>query len=118
MQYKVKTAFGISKDYYIGTLEKPLFGTGQGSGASSAVWLTLVVVLMNTLDRLTCERTRFKFPDSPVHHTLLIDAFVDDTSLIFNDNHYRMAPDEMIKKWLTSLKPGKDFSRTQVERST
>ena len=98
MQYRVKTAFGISQDYYTGTPTEPLFGTGQGSGASPAVWLSLVIVLMNTLDRLTRERTRFKSPDSPMHHTRLIDAFVDDTSLVFNDNYGRMAPDEMIHK--------------------
>jgi hypothetical protein len=84
MQYKVKTAFGVSEDYYSGTPEQPLFGTGQGSGASPAVWLTLIVVLMNTLDRLTQERTRFRSPDSPTRHERLIDAFVDDTSLVFN----------------------------------
>jgi hypothetical protein len=98
MQYQVKTAFGISQNHYSGTPEKPLFGTGQGSGASPAVWLTLVVVLMNTLDRITKERTRFKSPDSPIAHARLIDAFVDDTSLVFNDSHHRMTPDQMIHK--------------------
>ena len=52
MKYKVKTAYGISDEWYQGTIPEPLFGTGQGSGASPAVWLTLVVILMNTLARL------------------------------------------------------------------
>lgn len=98
MQYSVKTTFGISQESYSGTASKPLFGTGQGSGASPAVWLTLVVVLMNTLDRITKERLRFRSPDSPIHHARLIDAFVDDTSLVFNDNSCPMTPAQMITK--------------------
>jgi hypothetical protein len=85
MKYRVKTTYGISEGYYQGKPDAPLFGTGQGSGASPAVWLTLVVIMMNTLDRITRERTRFRAPDDPARHSRLIDAFVDDTSLVFND---------------------------------
>ena len=42
MKYTVKTVYGISEDSYQGTPFAPLFGTGQGSGASPAVWLSLV----------------------------------------------------------------------------
>jgi hypothetical protein len=85
MKYTVKTVFGISEDNYHGTIFEPLFGTGQGSGASPAVWLTLVVLLMNTLDRVIPWRMRFSSPDSDTKHSRLIDAFVDDTSLGFTD---------------------------------
>ncbi|KAI2499411.1 hypothetical protein MHU86_15056 [Fragilaria crotonensis] len=85
MKYTVKTAHGISEDNYRGTAFSPLFGTGQGSGASPSVWLTLVVVLMNTLDRMIPERMEFLSPDSQMSHSRLIDAFVDDTSLGFTD---------------------------------
>jgi hypothetical protein len=98
MQYKVKTAFGISTNHYSSEPGKPLFGTGQGSGASPAVWLTLIVILMNTLDRITRERIRFRSPDSPMRHQRLTDAFVDDTSLAFNDNGHQMEYDTMINK--------------------
>ena len=37
MQYTVKTIYGISHDNYQGTVFEPLFGTGQGSGASPSV---------------------------------------------------------------------------------
>ena len=86
MRYTVKTAHGISEDNYHGTPFSPLFGTGQGSGASPAVWLTLVVILMNTLDRMIPERMQFNSPDSLLTHSRLIDAFVDDTALGFTDN--------------------------------
>ena len=86
MKYTVKTLYGISDTDYHGTLESPLFGTGQGSGASPAVWLTLVVTLLNTLDRVTQPRMTFSSPDSSEIHSRLVDAFVDDTSLGFTDN--------------------------------
>jgi hypothetical protein len=50
MKYAVKTMYGISETNYHGTPFEPLFGTGQGSGASPVVWLTLIVILMNTMD--------------------------------------------------------------------
>jgi hypothetical protein len=52
MQYTLKTVHGISEQSYQGTP----FGTGQGSGASPAAWLSLVVLLMLTLDQFVPER--------------------------------------------------------------
>ena len=85
MRYTVKTVHGVSEDSYQGTPFEPLFGTGQGSGASPVAWLTLVVLLMNTLDRLIPERMQFS---TLYHaHSRLMDAFVDDTtSLGFTDS--------------------------------
>ena len=89
MRYAVTTIYGISKENYKGTPFEPLFGTGQGSGASPAVWLTLIILLMETLDRIIPERTTFSSPDSAIRHSRLIDApFVDDTSLGFSDPGY------------------------------
>ncbi|KAI2512439.1 hypothetical protein MHU86_1892 [Fragilaria crotonensis] len=85
MKYTIKTVHGVSESNYHGTTFEPLFGTGQGSGASPSVWLTLVVVLMNTLDKIVPERMKFQSPDSTMRHNRLIDAFVDDTSLGFTD---------------------------------
>ncbi|KAI2497422.1 hypothetical protein MHU86_17080 [Fragilaria crotonensis] len=87
MKYTVKTIHGISEDTYQGTPFEPLFGTGQGSGASPAVWLTLVVILLNTLDRSVPERTHFSNPQASIQSSRLVDAFVDDTSLGFTDTH-------------------------------
>ena len=61
MQYMVNTIYGVSEESYKGTALEPLFGTGQGSGASPAVWLSLVVVLPNTLERVVHERISFTF---------------------------------------------------------
>jgi hypothetical protein len=93
---------------------KPLFGTGQGSGASPAAWLSLVVLIMNTMDRIVSERVRFESPDSVMKHTRLIDAFVDDTSLSFTD-----AGTTSLKTFLndlnTLLRSGTTYFITQEE---
>lgn len=53
MKYAVKTVHGVSDQNYRGTVFEPLFGTDQGSaGASPAVWLSLVVDMLNTFERL------------------------------------------------------------------
>ena len=58
MRYTVKTMYGISEANYHGTVFEPLFGTGQGSGASPAVWLSLVVLLHHTFDRIVPHRMK------------------------------------------------------------
>ena len=85
MKYTVKTVYGISEENYVGTIFEPLFGTGQGSGASPAVWLTLVVLLLHTLDRLIPDRMNFSAPSGRTH-SRLADAFVDDTSVGFTSS--------------------------------
>ena len=85
MQYTVKTVHGVSSDSYKGTPFEPLFGTGQGSGALPAVWLSLVVILLNTLERVEPARISFKSPDGTLDHRRLVDAFVDDTAIGFTD---------------------------------
>ena len=83
MRYTVKTLYGISEENYHGTVFEPLFGTGQGSGASPSAWLTLVVILLQTLDRLVPDRINFSSPSGSLRHSRLSDAFVDDTYLGF-----------------------------------
>ena len=102
MKYRVKTTFGLSEKSYQGTDELPLFGTGQGSGASPAVWLSLVVILMNTLERLARKRITFYSPDSTYRHDRLLDAFVDDTSLAFTDTDHEQTHDQMVKSLETA----------------
>ena len=83
MQYTVKTMYGISQENYQGTPFSPLFGTGQGSGASPAVWLSLIVLLLHTFDRLIPHRMNFVPISGARTHSRSSDAFVDDTSIGF-----------------------------------
>jgi hypothetical protein len=55
MKYSVKYVFGVSDSHYTSTEVEPLFGTGQGSGASPAIWLAVVVILFNSLDCIEKE---------------------------------------------------------------
>ena len=72
---------------YQGNPFEPLFGTGQGSGTSPAVWLSLVlVILLNTLEQVVPERISFRSPDGNLDHHRFVDAFVDDTALGLTDD--------------------------------
>ena len=46
MKYTVKTVYGTSAGHYSSTATEPLAGTGQESGASPAVWLSICAVLL------------------------------------------------------------------------
>ena len=83
MRYTVKTMYGVSADNYHGTAFEPLFGTGQGSGASPAVWLSLVVLLLHSFDRIIPHRMNFSPISGARDHSRASDAFVDDTSVGF-----------------------------------
>ena len=62
MKYVIKTVFGISKDNYKGTLFESLFGTRQGSGASPAIWLALVVIILYAYNVLANKGYSFSDP--------------------------------------------------------
>ena len=84
MKYAIKHAYGVSEDEYQGTIFEPLFGTGQGSGSSPAIWLGLVVILLNAIDRMSAEEkiTGFEFGDpwNEIAAAWHVGAFVDDTN--------------------------------------
>ena len=86
MRYAVKTIYGVSDSNYSGTIFEPLFGTGQGSGASPSVWLSLVVILLHTFDRIVPHRMNFVPIDRGRIHSRSSDAFVDDTSVGFTSS--------------------------------
>ena len=93
MKYMVKTVYGISESNYEGTPFAPLFGTGQGSGASPAVWLSLVVLLLHTFDRIVPHRMNFQPISEGRPHSRSSDAFVDDTSVGFTSSDESSYPD-------------------------
>jgi hypothetical protein len=115
MKYTVKTMYGISDNTYQGTPFAPLFGKGQGSGASPAVWLTLVVLLLHTFDRIIPHRMNFVPISGARIHSRSSDAFVDDTSVGFtsrDDTSYSVLISrlqEVAQTWekLLSLSGGK-----------
>lgn len=69
----------------VGTAFTPLLGIGQGSIASPLVWSTLVVLLLNTLERIVPDIMNFVpfFKGEEGYHLRHVDAFVENASLGF-----------------------------------
>jgi Na+-driven multidrug efflux pump len=81
MKYFVKTTHGISEEFYRVGQWYLLYGTGQGSGASAAVWLSIVVCLLTALTVMALIAMTFADPWGDVFEERNADSFVDDTSL-------------------------------------
>jgi hypothetical protein len=84
MIYYIKTARGISSGTYTNTIWDPIFGTGQGSCASPALWLAISIILLQALS-LSGHGVRFESPTKEWTHERHADAFVDDATLVTND---------------------------------
>jgi hypothetical protein len=91
MKYFVKTAHGISEEFYRVRQWYLLYGTGQGSGASAAVWLSIVVCLLTALTVMAPIAMTFADPWGDVFEERNADSFVDDMSLGCNDAHLEKA---------------------------
>jgi hypothetical protein len=87
MRYFVKTAHGISEAFYRSLKNFLLFGTGQGSGASPSVWVTLVVCLCCALLALVPVAMAFANPWQDLFDEQNADAFVDDSANGVGDAH-------------------------------
>jgi hypothetical protein len=87
MKYFIKMAHGISDSFYCVLQDYLLYGTGQGSGASPSVWLSLVVILLTALTVLAPLAMSLVDPWEDIHEEHNTDSFVDDTSNGCNDAH-------------------------------
>jgi hypothetical protein len=100
MRYSVKHTYGTSQQEYTGSPTEPLFGTGQGSGASPAIWLGLVVIVLNALDRISDEDEipglDFADPCNDVRTKWRVGAFVDDTNQDIMDSKGSLSIDELV----------------------
>ncbi len=85
MKYHVSTAHGIDNHQIQEWNNSRLFGTGQGSGASPAIWLAMSEVLIQALKALE-DGTSFTSHCGTVQHNRVIDAFVDDSTVWVNQN--------------------------------
>ncbi|KAI2502674.1 hypothetical protein MHU86_11799 [Fragilaria crotonensis] len=102
MQYSVKHAYGTASQAYTGSETEPLFGTGQGSGASPAIWLGLVVILLNALDRISDEDEipglDFSDPWNDLRTKWRVGAFVDDTNQGILDSSGSLSIEELVEQ--------------------
>jgi hypothetical protein len=79
LEHHVATAYGVSDKTYASTLEKLLYGIGQGSCASPILWALLNQLLLTAL----CEEfecIRLVSVDGKVEHKRPGNSFVDDTT--------------------------------------
>ena len=94
MQFHIKTALGISQDYYYDTKTTPLHGSGQGSGSSAPIWLFISSLLMDCFEDAASGMTMANM-DQTTTTKQWIDGYVDDTSIFTNhDNSNNTSPIE------------------------
>jgi hypothetical protein len=84
MLYYVSTALGISARSYHHIPDRPIYGTGQGSCASPAVWL-LVCSLLFDCHQKASHGAEYFTPDNRLQIKLSMAGFVDDTKGQTND---------------------------------
>jgi hypothetical protein len=79
LEHHVFTGYGVSEATYSSSLDKLLYGIGQGSCASPILWALLNQLLLAALgDKLDC--IRLVAADGVEEHIRPGDSFVDDTT--------------------------------------
>jgi hypothetical protein len=78
-KYKLKTSLGVSEEFYENCQAFPIYGTGQGSGNSPAIWCIVSSILFS------CHQDRthgayFCTPDQQMLVSLSMIGFVDDST--------------------------------------
>jgi hypothetical protein len=78
-KYKLKTSLGVSDEFYENCQAFAIYGTGQGSGNSPAIWCIVSSVLFS------CHQSKahgayFCTPDQEMSVSLSMIGFVDDST--------------------------------------
>jgi hypothetical protein len=83
-KYLLKTKLGVSEDFYQHCKSFPLYGTGQGSGNSPAIWCIISSVLFDLYEH-HAKGAYFQSPNGKHSVSIFMIGFVDDTSSSIND---------------------------------
>ena len=78
-QYFLRTAKGLSDNFYEHCEEFPIYGTGQGSGNSPVLWLLLSATMFDIHTSMAHGAT-LQDPSGKLSLRLSINGFVDDTN--------------------------------------
>ncbi len=70
---------GLSEDSYTHSNEHPIFGTGQGSANSPAIWCFLSSILYDCFDK-TAAKATFTTPSGSEDVAIGMVGFVDDSN--------------------------------------
>jgi ribonuclease HI len=77
--YHIRTELGVTPEGYSHSVEAPIFGTGQGSGNSPAIWCFLSSLLYQCYDT-GAHPARYCYPDHTNHLNIGMIGFVDDSN--------------------------------------
>lgn len=81
MVHKVRTKYGDSVKHYHSTIDKVLYGTGQGSGGSPFFWNSTADVILHGMEKRS-KGCRYHSAAGRVKSERIEDIFVDDASLM------------------------------------
>ena len=85
-EYRVRTELGVSPSGYRHELSHPIYGTGQGSSNSPAIWCFLSSTLFDCYDDVS-KSASYSDPTETVHVNLGMVGFVDDCNGQTNEFH-------------------------------
>jgi hypothetical protein len=88
MHHHVKTALGISSDFFQSTLEHVLYGSGQGSSGSPPLWMTVSNILFRTLEAQVGTGATYACPRQHLTTNHTTEAFVNDSTNFINSPKY------------------------------
>ncbi len=86
MKYTIKTLYGTLEKYIQSSILSVIFGAGQGSGASPAVWLSISTVLLSALSTISGRGMVFSSPNGSLASEHFSGAFVDDAQNGLSDS--------------------------------
>jgi hypothetical protein len=84
-RYKLRTAVGISESEYSHSIQFPLYGSGQGSGNSPALWLLVISATLFDVHDKFAQGATYQDPFGVNSVQLKMSGFVDDTNASLND---------------------------------
>ena len=78
-KFHIRTELGLSPSFYSHTDERPIYGTGQGSGNSPMIWCFLSSLLYDCYDKMS-HPARYWNPDKSNKFSIAMVGFVDDSN--------------------------------------
>jgi hypothetical protein len=91
LEHHVATGFGVSYASYKSTMDKLLYGIGQGSCSSPIVWALINQLLLTALGE-EFECISLVSVDGITTDTRPGDSFVDDTTTCATDDNHNLEP--------------------------
>jgi hypothetical protein len=100
LEHHSSTRYGISKATYSNTVDKLMYGIGQGSSSSPIIWALLNQLIMTVLGEKN-ECITLVSVDNSKTNTIPGDSFVDDTTIGVTSDNTTMEPVSIDEKELT-----------------